>query len=121
MRATIEDVARASGTSKKTVSRVLNNEPNVRESMRERVLAAMSALKYRPLASARSLATNRSFLIGLLYDNLSPSYIMEVQAGVLEACEAQHYSMMVRPLVSTAAGFRRTRRGHAVAASSRRT
>ena len=60
MRATIEDVARASGTSKKTVSRVLNNEPNVRESMRERVLAAMSALKYRPLASARSLATNMS-------------------------------------------------------------
>ncbi len=105
MRATIEDVASASGTSKKTVSRVLNNEPNVRESMRERVLAAMSALKYRPLASARSLATNRSFLIGLLYDNLSPSYIMEVQAGVLEACEAQHYSMMVRPLVSTADDF----------------
>src|ERR1700759_3484890 len=105
MRATIEDVARASGTSKKTVSRVLNDEPNVRESMRERVLAAMAELKYRPLASARSLATNRSFLIGLLYDNLSPSYIMEVQAGVLEACEAQHYSMMVRPLVSTSPDF----------------
>jgi LacI family transcriptional regulator len=105
MRATIIDVARAAGTSKKTVSRVLNNEPNVRESMRERVLAAMAALKYRPLASARSLATNRSFLIGLLYDNLSPSYIMEVQAGVLEACEAQHYSMMVQPLVSAAADF----------------
>ena len=104
-RATIGDVARAAGTSKKTVSRVLNNEPNVRESMRERVLAAMATLKYRPLASARSLAANRSFLIGLLYDNLSPSYIMEIQAGVLEACEAQHYSMMVQPLVSTAADF----------------
>jgi len=104
-RATIDDVARVAGTSTKTVSRVLNNEPNVRESMRERVQAAMSALKYRPLASARSLATNRSFLIGLLYDNLSPSYIMEVQAGVLEACEAQHYSMMVQPLVSAAADF----------------
>jgi LacI family transcriptional regulator len=44
-------------------------------------------------------------MIGLLYDNLSPSYIMEVQAGVLEACEARHYSMMVQPLVSTAADF----------------
>jgi len=105
MRATIDDVARVAGTSTKTVSRVLNNEPNVRESMRERVRAAMAALKYRPLASARSLATNRSFMIGLLYDNLSPSYIMEVQAGVLEACEAQHYSMMVQPLVSAAADF----------------
>ncbi len=104
-RVTINDVARASGTSKKTVSRVLNDEPNVRDSVRERVLSAVAQLNYRPLTSARSLATNRSFLIGLLYDNLSPSYIMEVQAGVLEACEAQHYSMMVQPLVSTAPDF----------------
>ena len=104
-RATIDDVARASGTSKKTVSRVLNNEPNVRDTVRERVLAAMAQLHYRPLTSARSLATNRSFMIGLLYDNRSPSYIMEVQAGVLAACEAQHYSMMVQPLVSAAPDF----------------
>jgi LacI family transcriptional regulator len=101
-RVTINDVAHASGTSKKTVSRVLNNEPNVRDTVRDRVLAAMAELNYRPLTSARSLATNRSFMIGLLYDNLSPSYIMEVQAGVLEACEAQHYSMMVQPLLSAA-------------------
>lgn len=104
-RATIRDVARTAGTSPKTVSRVLNNEPNVRESVRQRVLSAVAALNYRPLTSARSLATNRSFMIGLLYDNRSPGYILEVQAGVLEACEAQHYSMMVQPLVSTATGF----------------
>jgi LacI family transcriptional regulator len=87
-RVTINDVARASDTSKKTVSRVLNNEPNVRDSVRERVLSAVAALNYRPLTSARSLATNRSFMIGLLYDNLSP-----------------RYSMMVQPLVSTAPDF----------------
>lgn len=104
-RVTINDVARASDTSKKTVSRVLNNEPNVRDEVRDRVLAAVAELNYRPLTSARSLATNRSFMIGLLYDNLSPSYIMEVQAGVLEACEARQYSMMVQPLVSTAPDF----------------
>jgi len=104
-RATIDDVARVAGTSTKTVSRVLNNEPNVRDSMRQRVLSAVAELNYRPLASARSLATNRSFMISLLYDNRSPSYIMEVQAGVLEACEAQHYSMMVQPLLSTVPGF----------------
>jgi len=104
-RVTITDVARTVGTSKKTISRVLNNDPNVSDSMRQSVLAAIAELNYRPLTSARSLATNRSFMIGLLYDNRSPSYIMEVQAGVLEACEAQHYSMMVQPLVSTAADF----------------
>ncbi|QEE24774.1 LacI family transcriptional regulator [Rhodanobacter glycinis] len=104
-RVTISDVARAVGTSKKTISRVLNNDPNVSKSMRQRVLSVVAELNYRPLTSARSLATNRSFMIGLLYDNRSPSYIMEVQAGVLEACEAQHYSMMVQPLVSTSADF----------------
>lgn len=104
-RVTISDVARTVGTSKKTISRVLNNDPNVSKSMRQRVLDAVAALNYRPLTSARSLATNRSFMIGLLYDNRSPSYIMEVQAGVLEACESQHYSMMVQPLVSTSPDF----------------
>ena len=104
-RVTITDVARAVGTSKKTISRVLNNDPNVSESLRQRVQSAVAALNYKPLTSARSLATNRSFMIGLLYDNRSPSYIMEVQAGVLEACAAQHYSMMVQPMVSTAADF----------------
>jgi len=104
-RANISDVARVAKTSRKTVSRVLNNEPNVSESTRQQVLDAMAALKYRPLTSARSLATNRSFTVGLLYDNRSPSYIMEVQAGVLEACEAQHYSMTVQPLVSAAPDF----------------
>ena len=104
-RVTISDVARTVGTSKKTISRVLNNDPNVSASMRQRVLDAIAALNYRPLTSARSLATNRSFMIGLLYDNRSPSYIMEVQAGVLDACEAQHYSMMVQPLVSAAPDF----------------
>ncbi|NID16823.1 LacI family DNA-binding transcriptional regulator [Luteibacter yeojuensis] len=104
-RVTINDVARASDTSKKTVSRVLNQEPGVRREVRDRVMAAVAELKYRPLTSARSLASNRSFMIGLLYDNLSPSYIMEVQAGVQEACEAQQYSMMVQPLDSTARDF----------------
>ena len=73
--------------------------------MRKSVLAAIAELNYRPLTSARSLATNRSFMIGLLYDNRSPSYITEVQAGVLAACEAQHYSMMLQPLVSTSPDF----------------
>jgi len=104
-RVTINDVARASDTSKKTVSRVLNQEPGVRKEVRDRVMAAVAELNYRPLASARSLASNRSFMIGLLYDNLSPSYVMEVQAGVQEACEAHQYSMMVQPLDSKARDF----------------
>jgi len=100
MRARIEDVAKEAGASSKTVSRVLNNEPNVSDGMRQRILAAVKALGYRPNPSARSLASNRAFLIALLYDNPSPNYIMEVQQGALEACDAHQYSMMGRPIIS---------------------
>ncbi|NII11646.1 LacI family DNA-binding transcriptional regulator [Oleiagrimonas sp. C23AA] len=105
MRARIEDVARQAGVSTKTVSRVLNHEPNVREQTRERVLEVVRKLDYRPNPSARSLAANRSFLIALLYDNPSPNYVMEIQGGVLEACDAHQFSMMVRPLDSQAPDF----------------
>ena len=98
-----EDVARLAGVSQKTVSRVLNKEPNVRKETREKVMAALRSLKYHPNLSARSLASNRSFLIALLYDNPSQNYVMETLTGVLEACEPRDYGMMVMPLASTAA------------------
>ncbi|KRE97859.1 LacI family transcriptional regulator [Frateuria sp. Soil773] len=105
MRVRLEDVARAAGVSPKTVSRVLNDEANVRGPTRERVLAAMAAMDYRPHPSARSLASNRSFLVAMLYDNPSSNYLTEIQAGVLDACDLHHYSMMVRPLLSEAEDF----------------
>jgi len=98
MRARIEDVAAAAGVSMKTVSRVLNHEPGVRESTRARVLEQVAALNYRPDPSARSLAGNRSYLVALLYDNPSPNYLMEIVTGVVEACEAHHYGMVLQPV-----------------------
>ena len=68
-RATIDDVAKLAGVSIKTVSRVVNREPNVRESTREKVERAIAALNYRPNLSARNLASLRSHLIGLIYDD----------------------------------------------------
>ncbi|WP_308911543.1 LacI family DNA-binding transcriptional regulator [Pseudokordiimonas caeni] len=93
----IDDVAARAGVSIKTVSRVMNNEPNVSERTRDRVLSAARELNYRPSLSARGLAGSRSYLIGLLYDNPSPAYLAEVQAGLLEACEASHYSLALHP------------------------
>ena len=58
-KATIDDVSALAGVSIKTVSRVVNNEPNVRSSTRERVLAAIKQLNYSPNPSARSLAARR--------------------------------------------------------------
>lgn len=105
MRVRLEDVARAAGVSPKTVSRVLNDEANVRVRTREKVRAAIEAMDYRPHLSARSLASNRSFLIATLYDNPSSNYLTEIQAGVLDACDLHGYSMLVRPLVVESADF----------------
>ncbi len=65
-RATIHDVARLAGVSIKTVSRVYNDEPNVRDTIRERVKEAGAELRYRPNAAAQSgrapLASHRIIL-----------------------------------------------------------
>ena len=98
MRSRIEDVAAAAGVSMKTVSRVLNNEPNVRDEMRRRVMAAVEKLQYRPNLSARSLAGQRSYVIALVYNNPSRNYLMEIQSGMLDACRDHHYNLVLAPV-----------------------
>lgn len=66
--ATIEDVARAAGVSRQTVSNVLNTPAIVRESTRTRVEDAIRVLGYAPHASARRLRTRRSSTIGVHLD-----------------------------------------------------
>jgi DNA-binding LacI/PurR family transcriptional regulator len=63
---TIRDVADRAGVSYQTVSRVLNDSPQLRPRTRERVLAAIEDLGFRPSAAARALASSRSGLIGIL-------------------------------------------------------
>ena len=94
---TINSVAKHAGVSKKTVSRVLNNEVNVSDATREKVLAAFKELDYKPNPIARGLANNRSFIIGCLYDNPSKSYITRVQTGALKACQEQQYHLLIHP------------------------
>ena len=59
------DVARLAGVSQKTVSRVFNEEPNVTDGTRRRVLAAAQQLGYRPNGAARTLLTGRTYRIGV--------------------------------------------------------
>ncbi|MGH8084484.1 MAG: LacI family DNA-binding transcriptional regulator [Lysobacter sp.] len=101
----IEDVAAAAGVSMKTVSRVLNSEPNVREATRQRVLETVEKLQYKPNPSARSLAGQRSYAVALVYDNPSRNYLMEIQAGVLDACYSHHYNLVLAPVDSSAPGM----------------
>ncbi len=96
------DVSRKAGVSLKTVSRVLNNEPNVREEVRLRVREAAEALNYHPNVLAQALVRRRSHLIGLVYENPSPSYVVELQMGVLERLRHERYRLVVIPVSSVA-------------------
>jgi len=102
-RATIEDVASLAGVSIKTVSRVVNREPNVRASTQEKVENAIAKLAYRPNPSARNLASHRARLIVLVYDDPSayeaPSagYIIKMQEGALRACRREGFDLLINP------------------------
>lgn len=72
--ATIIDVCRVAGVSKATVSRVLNNTGQVKESTRQVVLQAMHDLGYRPNALAQALANQRSDTIGLIVSDFEGVY-----------------------------------------------
>lgn len=98
---TINDVAARAGVSIKTVSRVVNREPSVREVTAQKVLKAIRELKYRPNFSARNLAGSRAYLVAVLYDNPSDSYIVSVLEGVLAACEAADYGVLLQPFDAT--------------------
>jgi LacI family transcriptional regulator len=101
--ATISDVAKMAGVSIKTVSRVVNREPNVRSSTRDKVESAIAALNYRPNKAARNLASHHSHLIGLIYDDPSayevPSsgYVIALQQGALAACHEANYELLIHP------------------------
>lgn len=95
---TIHDVASRAGVSIKTVSRVINREPNVRAETARRVQEAIHKLKYRPNPAARNLASQQAYLVNVLYDNPSDNYMVSVLNGVLSACETAHYGVLLTPV-----------------------
>lgn len=97
MKATINDVAKHAGVSIKTVSRVMNNEPSVRQPTREKVQASVAELNYQPNLAARNLAGTKSFSIAYVYDNPNAYYIIDMQEGILSACRQQGFELLIHP------------------------
>lgn len=95
---TINDVARLSGVSKKTVSRVINRSPLLNKDTRELVEKVIAELGYVPNPQARALALRRNFLIGLLHDNPNAQMVLNFQEGVLEAIRDTEFALVVRPV-----------------------
>src|SRR5919199_6261343 len=82
MPVTLADIARELGISKMTVSRAINDHPSISAETRRRVLEVARRLNYQPNQYARALATNRSYLIGVVVPDLMHSYFAEICRGV---------------------------------------
>lgn len=91
----MHDVARVAGVSIKTVSNVINDYPHVRPATRERVLAAISELDYRPNLAARGLRSGRSGVIGLAVPALRENYFAELADAVIRAAERRGLGVVV--------------------------
>ena len=104
-RATINDIARLADVSKKTVSRVINDSPFVKDETRAKIDAIIRQLGYAPDPQARGLAFRRSFLVGLVYDNPNASYIVNILDGVLEGLKDSGFELVVHPCDRFSADF----------------
>lgn len=93
--ASIKDVAEAAGVSTATVSRVLSNGLHVRHEVRERVMAAVERLGYRPNLVARSLRSQQSNTIGLIVSDIRNPFFTSISRAVEDTAYEQGYSIVL--------------------------
>ncbi|PZR52035.1 LacI family transcriptional regulator [Xylanimonas oleitrophica] len=93
-RATLADVAAAAGVSKATVSKALNGRDDVAAETRERVLAAVTALDYRPTTSRSGAPERRALTV--VFDIPASPYILNVLQGVLAAATEERLDLLTR-------------------------
>jgi len=92
---TIKDVARLSEVSISTVSRVINDSKPVSPEVRRRVLKVIEETGYKPNDVARSLVTRRSYLIGVIVNNLAQSYVADIVRGIEEIGKMYGYDILL--------------------------
>lgn len=96
-RLTLEEIAELAGVSRATVSRVVNDHPNVRDEVRQRVQAVIEQTGYQPNQAARSLASKRSNIIGLFTPLVGASdlfidpYYPKLISGISRECNQMGY------------------------------
>ncbi|HKI44101.1 MAG TPA: LacI family DNA-binding transcriptional regulator [Balneolales bacterium] len=100
MSATIYDIAREAGVSIATVSRVFNNNENVSEKTRKKILAIAESMGYHPRAFAQGLARKRSRIITALVPVISNYFFMEVLGGIQDALFEYDYDLNIYNITS---------------------
>jgi LacI family transcriptional regulator len=91
----IKDVAREAGVSTATVSHVLNNTRYVREATRAKVLSAIERCNYYPNAQARSLASGRSHMLGLIISDIANPFFPELVKAIEAAAFERGYDCVL--------------------------
>jgi LacI family transcriptional regulator len=99
-RLTIIEIAKQSGVSRSTVSRVINDDPNVNSTTRQRVRSVMQKLNFQPNAAARGLAAGKTRILGLVIPMgvaalFTDPYFPQVIQGITAACNQHGYSTML--------------------------
>lgn len=100
MRATIKEVASVAGVSTQTVSRVINDRPDVSPETRKKVQEVIKELSYQPSALARSLISQRSFTLGVVTAGLRHIGPSRTLSGITSAAEEAGYSLLLKELPS---------------------
>ncbi|MFN3372336.1 MAG: LacI family DNA-binding transcriptional regulator [Chloroflexus sp.] len=108
MNITLDDIARRAGVSRSTASRVINNHPHVNPAVRERVWQAIRETNYQPNLPARSLASRRSRVIGIIIPQsihtlFADPYFPLLIEGIAHVCNERQFSIMLELATGTTA------------------
>lgn len=90
---TIEDISRDTGLSRGTVSRALNDRPDISTQTKQRVLEACRKLNYVPSHAARSLATGRNYAVAVLVEDLRTAFAAGLVRGVIARASQERYAV----------------------------
>ncbi|WP_418462736.1 LacI family DNA-binding transcriptional regulator [Frisingicoccus sp.] len=92
---TLKDLEAASGISKSTISRVINNDPNVKQETRDRVLEYVHKMNYKPNVVARSMITGSLPLVLIIVGDIQSDYFARTVVGVEKVLSAKGYMPVV--------------------------
>jgi len=92
--ATLKDIANVAGVSPMTVSRALNNTSYVHKDTKRRIVEIAGDLNYHPNRIARSLASNKSHLIGLIVSNIKNQFFSELARGIEDKARNWGYNII---------------------------
>ncbi|MDL5155899.1 LacI family DNA-binding transcriptional regulator [Actinomycetospora termitidis] len=95
VRVTIDDVARAAGVSRQTVSRAMNDKGDISEATRRKVLATIEELDYRPSAFARGMRTQKAGTLALIIPDITNPFFPAVARGAFDAAAARGLGVVV--------------------------